>query len=47
LRIGSTDCEPGATVGLRGDLVCEGDHRGPGSVLELDAETLEVKRDAH
>ncbi len=25
-------------------LVCEGDHRGAGSVLEIDATTLEVKR---
>lgn len=28
----------------RAYLVCEGDHRGPGSVLEIDPATLEVKR---
>lgn len=29
----------------RAYIVCEGDHRGPGSVLEVDAETLKVKKE--
>ena len=28
----------------RAYLVCEGDHRGPGTVLEIDPSTLEVKK---